>query len=128
MIAFIRDCIIFTKVLSTHLYTLRNFGLRLLRLLNNCRVYIFTRLKSRKPKFCHVAQLPNIKVSKSQKHFFLKFHCPLPIGQNSALWALAEFCQIFRSFFGQWSFKKNSFEKNSFGKNSFEIYWPLLLT
>ena len=27
----------------------------------------------------------------------------------------AEFCLIFRSFFGQWSFKKNAFE----------IYWPL---
>ena len=27
----------------------------------------------------------------------------------------AEFCHIFCSFFGQWSFKKNAFE----------IYWPL---
>ena len=29
--------------------------------------------------------------------------------------AREEFCQIFSSFFGQWSFKKNAFE----------IYWPL---
>ena len=45
-----------------------------------------------------------IKVSKSQRHFFFKLHCP----KN-------EFCQIFYSFSGQWSLKKNAFE----------IYWPL---
>ena len=31
--------------------------------------------------------------------------------------ARAEFCQIFRSSFGQWSFKKNAFE----------FYWPLVI-
>ena len=48
------------------------------------------------------------KVNKSKKHFFLKLHCPKTkrnIWQNSAL----EFCLIFRSFFGQWSFKKSCF-------------------
>ena len=61
---------IFTKVLFTHRYTWQNFGLRLLRLVNNCtEVYIFTRLKSLKPKFRHVAQLPNLKVRLSQIEF-----------------------------------------------------------
>ena len=52
-----------------------------------------------------------LKVSNFQKHFFLKLHCPKILPYE----ARAEFCQIFCSFFGQWSFKKNAFE----------IYWPL---
>ena len=50
-----------------------------------------------------------VKVSESQKHFFLKLHCSYE--------DRAEFCQIFRSFWGQWSLKK---------KKYFEIYWPLV--
>ena len=53
-----------------------------------------------------------IKVSKSQKHFFLKLHCPKNernIRQNSVL-ALSSFIRAeFRSFFGQWGFKKKCF-------------------
>ena len=55
-----------------------------------------------------------LKVSKSQKDFFLTLHCPKNernITQNSAQWgkARAEFCLIFCSFFGQWNFKKKCF-------------------
>ena len=59
-----------------------------------------------------------LKVSKSQKHFFLKLHC-----------------QIFRSFVGHWGFKKNCF----WDLLTFKIFifysgeviengWPLILT
>ena len=41
-----------------------------------------------------------LKVSKSQKQIFLKPHCP----KNER-----NICQIFCSFFGQWSFKKKCF-------------------
>ena len=44
-----------------------------------------------------------LKVSKSQKHFFLKLYCPKHernIRQNLPYEPRAEFCQIFRSFFG----------------------------
>ena len=46
-----------------------------------------------------------LKVSKSQKHFFLKIHCPK---KEQILLQLhrAEFWLIFCSFLGQWSFKK----------------------
>ena len=53
-----------------------------------------------------------LKVSKSQKHFFLKLRCPkneLNIWQKSAQLHRAEFCLIICSFFWQLSFKKNSF-------------------
>ena len=53
---------------------------------------------------------PNLKISKSQKQFFLE--TPLSKKTNEILdkilpyEAMAEFCQIFHLFFGQWSFKK----------------------
>ena len=51
-----------------------------------------------------------VKVSKSQKHFFLKLHCPKTneILDKILLYeeARAEFCLIFHSFFGQWIFKE----------------------
>ena len=53
-----------------------------------------------------------LKISKSQKHFFLKLRCPkneLNIWQKSAQLHRAEFCLIICSFFWQLSFKKNSF-------------------
>ena len=50
---------------------------------------IFKELENIRQKF-------SVKVSKSQKHFFLKLH-------------RAEFCLIFHLFFEQWSFKKNCF-------------------
>ena len=45
-----------------------------------------------------------LKVSKSQKHFFMKLHEVLD--KILPYEAKAEFCQIFCLFFGQWSFKK----------------------
>ena len=59
---------------------------------------------------------PLLKVSKYQKHFFLKFHCPKIRRNIRPYRAKVDFCQIFHSFFGQWSYRKNAFE----------IYWPLL--
>ena len=59
-----------------------------------------------------------LKVSKCQKHFFLKLHCSKKneiLNKILLYEARAEFSQMFRSFFGQWSFKKNAFE----------TYWPL---
>ena len=53
-----------------------------------------------------------VKVSKSQKHFFLKLHTPKNernIRQILPYEARAEFCLIFCSCFGQWTFKKNCF-------------------
>ena len=53
-----------------------------------------------------------LKVSKSQKQFFLKLHCPKKneiLDKILPYEARAEFCQIFRSFFGQWIFKKKCF-------------------
>ena len=53
-----------------------------------------------------------LKVSKYQKPFFLKLHCQKTneILDKILLYeARAEFCPIFHSFFGQWSFKKNCF-------------------
>ena len=53
-----------------------------------------------------------LKVSKFQKQFFLKLHCPKNernIDKILPYEARAEFCQIFRSFFGQWIFKKKCF-------------------
>ena len=65
--------------------------------------------------------LREIKVSKSQKHFFLKLHCPKNernIWQNYAL----------HSFIGQnfvWYFIR--FLGNGVSRNiAFEIYWPLV--
>ena len=61
---------------------------------------------------CISLSLRLLKVGKSQKHFFLKLHWPKNernIWQNYALAARAEFCQIFRSFFGHWSIKKKCF-------------------
>ena len=55
------------------------------------------------------ASSASLKVSKSQKQFFLKLHCPKNkrnIWQNSAL---ASFCVILCLFFGQLSFKKKWF-------------------
>jgi hypothetical protein len=55
-----------------------------------------------------------LKVSKFQNIFF---ETPLPKKRMKYLLekilpnkARAEFCHIFRSFYGQWSFKKNAFE------------------
>ena len=64
------------------------------------------------PKQCPIIWQLILKVSKSQKHFFFKFHCPKNernTWQNSAL---ASYGRILSniSFFGQWSFKKNDFE------------------
>ena len=53
-----------------------------------------------------------LKVSKSQRHFFLKLHSPINEGnirQSLRYEARAEFCLIFCSFFGQWRLKKNYF-------------------
>ena len=52
-----------------------------------------------------------LKVSKSQKQFFLKLHCLRNKMLDNILpyEAGAEIIQIFRSFFGQWSFKKKCF-------------------
>ena len=53
-----------------------------------------------------------LKVSKSQKHFFLKLHSPINEGnikQSLPYEARAEFCLVFCSFFGQWRLKKNCF-------------------
>ena len=50
-----------------------------------------------------------LKVSKSQKHFFLKLHCPI-LNKNLLYEARAEFCLLFGSFFGQWSSRKIAFE------------------
>ena len=63
-------------------------------------------------------QLSLLKVSKSQKQFFLNLHCPKNeriLDKILPFEARSEFCLIFCSFFRQWSFKKKSFE----------IYWPL---
>ena len=59
-----------------------------------------------------------LKVSKFQKHFSWNSIVQKPneiLDKILPYEARAEFCQIFRSFFGQWSFKKNAFE----------TYWPL---
>ena len=50
-----------------------------------------------------------LKVSESQKHFFLKLHCPKNELNILPYEARAEFCLIFRSRFGLWSFKKKCF-------------------
>ena len=53
-----------------------------------------------------------IKVNKSQKQFFLKLHCPKTkeiLDKILSQLHRSEFCLIFRSFFGQWSSKKNCF-------------------
>ena len=61
-----------------------------------------------------------LKVSKFQKHFFFKLHCPKieqNIKQNSALWSYLgqNFVKYFIHFLG-----------NRVSKiNAFEIYWPL---
>ena len=52
-----------------------------------------------------------LQVSKSQKYFFLGI--PLPKEETKYKYktkSRAEFCQIFRSFFGQWHLKKNALE------------------
>ena len=57
-----------------------------------------------------------IKVSKSQNQFFFKLHRPTNkqnMRQILPYEAKAEFCQIFRSFFGQWKDGRT---------NAFEIY------
>ena len=56
-----------------------------------------------------------LKVSKSQKHFFLKFHCP-----KNKRWAY-ELGQNFVIYFV--CFLGNGVSR----KNSFDIYWPLAL-
>ena len=56
-----------------------------------------------------------LKVSKSQKQFFLKLHCPKNernIWQILPYEARAEFCQIFRSFF--------------YGVSREKLFWDLL--
>ena len=59
-----------------------------------------------------------IKVSKSQKQLFLKLHCPKNERNILPYEARAEFCLIFRLFFG------NGFLR----KDAFEIYWSLIAT
>ena len=59
-----------------------------------------------------VALFLSLKVSKSQKLFFLKLHCPKMngiLGKILPYEARAEFCLISCSFFGQWSLKKKCF-------------------
>ena len=55
-----------------------------------------------------------VKVSKSQKHFFLKLHCPKTneILDKILLYeeARAQFHQIFRSFWDNGVSRKNAFE------------------
>ena len=63
---------------------------------------------------CFVLFTSNISydVTKSQKQFFLKLHCQKTneiLDKILPYEARAQFCQIFRSFFGQWSFKKKCF-------------------
>ena len=53
-----------------------------------------------------------LKVSKSQKNFFQSKNCWKRTKYKKKfcpMKARAEFCLIFRSFFGKWSFKKNCF-------------------
>ena len=60
-----------------------------------------------------------LKVSKSQKHFFLKFHCPKNewnIRQNSALWSWGRILSNILFVFWAMEFQE---------KYALEIYWPL---
>ena len=72
---------------------------------------------------CSLSARLILKVSKSQKYFFLKLHCP-NIRQNSALCARAEFCQIFRSFFSRFEFFWNCIKKMPIHLSHFEKCLP----
>jgi hypothetical protein len=68
----------------------------------------------------------SLKVSKSQKHFFLKLYCPKNernINKILPYEAKVEFCLIFRSFFGQWRLKKRFCDLLTFSTYAAPIKW-----